>query len=157
MSNETRRVVYRVKRTPTDQEMPSFIERSDKYGPFVMPEITIYDVYQDGTFHYFDPETGKPTKEPEEMIQARMDALKELEKETSMIGTGGIAKFNCASHEEYQKAFMTLCRLGYGPGTVIFPAAEKYLIDVDYFGEDEPWINVYEFYRRRGIDDIIVE
>lgn len=142
MTTDPKRVIYKVKGTPFNGEVQEF---------------PLYNVYLDGTFHYLDPKTGNPAKEPEEIVQERTKALEGLREETSMIGSGGIAKFNRASHEEYQTAFKTLCRLGYGPGSALNPGWERYGADVEYFGEDEPWIDVYEYDRRNGIEGVTYE
>ena len=118
--------------------------------------VHVYDVYDDGSFSYFDPETDAPAQEPDEMINDRNVIVQTVE-ENPVMGFGGITGQNRASHPLFQKAFETLCNLGFGPQAGQWLEG-RYLSrntvlnhHVEYFGEDEPWIDVYEYDERHGL------
>ena len=161
------RVVYRVFGDVGSENLDA-LEASNKTVlgleyPFSAPHevyifgrnVHVYDVYQDGSFHYFDSETDKPAKEPDEMIDDRKRIVDTVE-DSYERGFGGITGQNRASHSKYQKAFETLCKLGFGPQCEKFLDG-RYLSRstvlnhrVEYLGEDEPWIDVYEYDSRNG-------
>lgn len=168
MSNkEGKRGVYRVTRFPDDNEMMKILEKSRNTGDNAegkTPEIfkiPVYDVYQDGSFHFLDPQTGAPTKEPEEWIQERTKSREAIETERRLDPRCGFARSlegndeKTASHEKYDKAFTTLCRLGFAPDYLAFsPFADRCSYEIEYFGEGEPWITVEEYNDRYGLEDV---
>ena len=150
-NQEPGRVIYRVW---------GFICGCGRDGSSSVP-ARLYDVYEDGSFQFFMP-NGERTQELEGLVQEREQIEKHIEQ-NNRLGFGGITGFNRASHHKYEKAFLTLCKLGYGPQNKGFLGGEvlerelarcKY---VEYFGEDEPWIDVYEYDERHGLPFVIYD
>lgn len=140
----------------SDDETPKYVEN------LITTEVHLYDVYHDGTFHFFNPVTDKPMKEPEEFVQDRKEIVDYVES-NAFIGSGGIEGWNRASREIYQPAYETLCRLGFCPELSYYwdvpnhNGPERNTVKnfrVEYFGEDEPWIDVYEYDRRNGVEGV---
>lgn len=137
--------------------------------PFLMiKNVHVYDVYQDGTFHFFDPRFDKPAHEPKEYVEDRKEVEDYIE-EHNIIGWGGITGGNRASQDENEYAFQTLCKLGFGPQNRGFsddclwyvPRHEGTLRNtvrnyrVEYLGEDEPWIDENEYCERHGLPPVV--
>lgn len=146
MTNKTEpgRVIYRVW---------GFICGCGRDGSSTEP-ARLYDVYEDGSFQFFMPD-GEKAQELEGLVQER-EQIEHFIEQNNRLGAGGITGFNRASHERYEKAFLTLCKLGYGPRNEGLLEGE--FLDrlarceyVEYFGEDEPWIDVYEYDERHGL------
>ena len=172
--DQNRKVIYRVFGdvcyAPFNDEA-SYLTPSrakEYFDRRVIPEATnvhVYDVYQDGTFHCFSPATDEPMKEPDSFVQDRKEIDEWINSHSMEYWTRDHFR---ASHVENETAFQTLCSLGFGPHNKGFNADDPLVVPshdgtlrntirnfrVEYYGEDEPWLEENEYRKRNGLSPI---